>query len=134
MPPNPTARNEGYLIIASGMAVHSFASIGEIQAAPSDAAREAARQKVLAESRTFDTHLRAAVAHRRAVERKKALLELEGLPEFRRSHPTVEHFTPLLVAAGAAGDAQKDGDGEGGRPLGEDVVEAGMSYLNVRWD
>ncbi|KAI1764069.1 Extradiol ring-cleavage dioxygenase, class III enzyme, subunit B [Hypoxylon sp. FL1150] len=122
-------RNSGFLIIASGMAVHSFASIGEIHAAPSEAARDAAREKVLTESRTFDTHLRAAVAQRSAAERKKALLELERLPEFRRSHPTVEHFTPLLVAAGAARDAQ-----EGGKPLGVNVVEPGMSYLNVRWD
>ncbi|XXH00180.1 hypothetical protein Hte_006522 [Hypoxylon texense] len=122
-------RNEGYLIVASGMAVHSFASIGEIQAAPSESARESARQKVLAESRAFDTRLRAAVALRGAAERRKALLELERLPEFRRSHPTVEHFTPLLVAAGAARDAQ-----EGASPLGTDVVEAGMSYLNLRFD
>ncbi|KAI1776322.1 Extradiol ring-cleavage dioxygenase, class III enzyme, subunit B [Hypoxylon cercidicola] len=121
-------RNEGYLVVASGMAVHSFASIGEIQAAPSDASRDAIRQKVLAESRAFDTHLRAAVAKRGAAERKAALLDLQKLPEFRRSHPTVEHFTPLLVAAGAARDAD-----EGGRPLGEDVVEPGMSYLNVRF-
>ncbi|KAF3064126.1 4,5-DOPA dioxygenase extradiol-like protein [Daldinia childiae] len=120
-------RNEGYLIVASGMAVHSFPSIAEIRGAPSDEARELARQKVLKESRDFDTHLRAAVAKRGAAERRKALVQLQSLPEFRRSHPTVEHFTPLLVAAGAAGDA------EGVVPLGVDVVEPGMSYLNVRF-
>ncbi|KAI1651661.1 Extradiol ring-cleavage dioxygenase, class III enzyme, subunit B [Daldinia loculata] len=120
-------RNEGYLIVASGMAVHSFSSIAEIQDAPSDEARELARQRVLKESRDFDTHLRAAVAKRDATERRGALLQLESLPEFRRSHPTVEHFTPLLVAAGAAGDA------EDVVPLGVDVVEPGMSYLNVRF-
>ncbi|KAI1391000.1 Extradiol ring-cleavage dioxygenase, class III enzyme, subunit B [Hypoxylon trugodes] len=119
-------RNEGYLIIGSGMAVHSFSSLAEIRSAPSDEARELARQKVLAESRSFDTHLRVAVTKRGAVERKKALLELEKLPEFRRSHPTIEHFTPILVAAGAVGDAEVE-------PLGEDVVEPGMSYLNVRF-
>ncbi|KAI0133181.1 Extradiol aromatic ring-opening dioxygenase [Hypoxylon sp. NC0597] len=120
-------RNEGYLIVGSGMAVHSFPSIAEIRDAPSDEEKEIARQKVLKESRTFDTHLRAAVTKRDAAERKKALLELESLPEFRRSHPTVEHFTPLLVAAGAAGDAAEI------EPLGVDVVEPGMSYLNVRF-
>ncbi|OTB07794.1 hypothetical protein M426DRAFT_267017 [Hypoxylon sp. CI-4A] len=120
-------RDEGYLIIASGMAVHSFPSIAEIRSAPSDEAREPARQKVLAESRAFDTRLRAAVAKRDAAQRRKALLELESLPEFRRSHPTVEHFTPLLVAAGAAGDAREV------VPVGVDVVEPGMSYLNVRF-
>ncbi|KAI1375174.1 Extradiol ring-cleavage dioxygenase, class III enzyme, subunit B [Hypoxylon crocopeplum] len=120
-------RNEGYLIIASGMAVHSFPSIFEIRAAPSDEARDLARQKVLTESRAFDTALRAAVTRRDAAERKQALLELEQLPEFRRSHPTVEHFTPLLVAAGAAGNALEV------EPLGVDVVDPGMSYLNVRF-
>ncbi|EMR67580.1 putative aromatic ring-opening dioxygenase protein [Eutypa lata UCREL1] len=83
-------RNEGYLIVASGMAVHSFPSIAEIRAAPSEDAKNAARAQVLEESRTFDTRLRAAVTKRGAVERRKALLELESLPEYRRSHPTVE--------------------------------------------
>ena len=92
-----------------------------------DDARELVREKVLAESRAFDTHLRAAVMKHGAAERKKALLALEALPEFRRSHPTVEHFTPLIVAAGAAGDAAEI------EPLGVDVVEPGMSYLNVRF-
>lgn len=83
-------RNEGYLIVASGMAVHSFPSIAEIRAAPSEEAKNAACAQVLEESRTFDTRLRAAVTKRGAVERRKALLELESLPEYRRSHPTVE--------------------------------------------
>ncbi|KAI0840050.1 Extradiol aromatic ring-opening dioxygenase [Hypoxylon sp. FL0890] len=120
-------RNEGYLILGSGMAVHSFPSIASIRAAPTDEERELARQKVLKESRSFDTYLRATVTKLDAAERKKALLELESLPEFGRSHPTVEHFTPLLVAAGAAGDAAEI------EPLGVDVVEPGMSYLNVRF-
>jgi len=72
------------------MAVHSFASIGEIQRARSDEEKQAATEKVLAESRTFDTELRKAVTKRDAAERKAALLELGNLPEFRRSHPTVE--------------------------------------------
>ncbi|KAG4218229.1 hypothetical protein PC116_g33291 [Phytophthora cactorum] len=109
------------------MAVHSFPSIAEIHNAPSDEAQNLTRKKVLKESRDFDTYLREAIAKRGAAERRKALLQLESLPEFRRSHPTVEHFTPLLVAAGAAGDAQDV------VPLGEDVVEPGMSYLNVRF-
>ncbi|KAI1655677.1 Extradiol ring-cleavage dioxygenase, class III enzyme, subunit B [Daldinia decipiens] len=77
-------RNEGYLIVASGMAVHSFRSIAEIRRAPSAGARELARQQVLGESRRFDAHLRAAVAKRDAAEGAEALLQLESLPEFRR--------------------------------------------------
>ncbi|KAI1215090.1 Extradiol ring-cleavage dioxygenase, class III enzyme, subunit B [Annulohypoxylon truncatum] len=119
-------RNKGFLILASGMAVHSFPSLASIRAAPSDASRAARREKVLAESRAFDTAVRAVVSKTRASERRKALLELEQLPEYRRCHPTVEHFTPLLVAAGAAGDAV-------GEAVGVDVVEPGMSYLNVKF-
>jgi Catalytic LigB subunit of aromatic ring-opening dioxygenase. len=84
-----TSRHEGYLIIGSGMAVHSFASIEEIVDAPTEE-REATRAKVLTESRAFDTHLRAAVTKRDAKERNQALLNLETLYEFKRSHPTVE--------------------------------------------
>lgn len=71
------------------MAVHSFASIAEIHNAGTEE-REEAREKVLAESRTFDTELRNAVTKTDAVERRQALLKLESLHEFRRSHPTVE--------------------------------------------
>ena len=72
------------------MAVHSFASIGAIQQAATDEERKLVREKVLAESRSFDSHLRDAVTKGNATERKAALLKLEDLPEFRRSHPTVE--------------------------------------------
>ncbi|KAL5341678.1 Extradiol ring-cleavage dioxygenase, class III enzyme, subunit B [Aspergillus crustosus] len=91
-----------------------------------DEEREATRAKVLAESKAFDKHLRAAVTKKSAKERSEALLKLEDLYEFKRSHPTVEHFTPLWVAAGAAGDAEVE-------PLGVDIVEPGMSYLNLRF-
>lgn len=83
-------RHEGYLIVGSGMAVHSFRSIDEIREAKTEEEREAVRAKVLAESRTFDAHIRKTVQHRDAGARRKALLELEFLYEFKRSHPTVE--------------------------------------------
>lgn len=81
--------SDGYLILGSGMAVHSFSSIGEIHQAEPEK-REEVRTKVLAESRTFDTELRNAVTKPNAVERRQALLALESLHEFRSSHPTVE--------------------------------------------
>ncbi|KAH7069950.1 Extradiol ring-cleavage dioxygenase, class III enzyme, subunit B [Paraphoma chrysanthemicola] len=117
-------RREGFLIVASGMAVHSFASIGEIRAAATDEERQARTKLVLKESEIFDTQLREAVVVRNPEQRKAALLQLEDLYTFKRSHPTVEHFTPLLVASGAAGDS-------GGQPVGINVVEPGMSYLNL---
>lgn len=81
--------SDGYLILGSGMAVHSFASIVEIHQAEPDKVTEV-RDKVLAESKKFDTELRNAVTKKDAAERRRALLALESLPEFRRSHPTVE--------------------------------------------
>ena len=82
--------HDGFLIIGSGMAVHSFPSIGEIHAAPTEEERDEIRRKVLEESKTFDTHLRKALAKKDAAERKAELLKLEFLYEFKRSHPTVE--------------------------------------------
>ncbi|KAL5420815.1 hypothetical protein PMIN04_006142 [Paraphaeosphaeria minitans] len=119
-------RHEGFVIVASGMAAHSFVSISEISRAQTDEERNVTSEKVLRETRTFDKQLRGALAKQDWAERRDALLALEHLPEFKRSHPTVEHFTPLLVAAGAAGD-------EEAHALGVDVVEPGFSYLNVRF-
>lgn len=119
-------RHQGFVIVGSGMAVHSFASLAEIAAETTAAGRAATTAKVLQESRTLDDRIRAATTIRNADERRAALLALEPLYEFKRSHPTVEHFTPLLVAAGAAGDADVE-------VLGEDVVEPGFSYINFRF-
>ncbi|KAL4794002.1 Extradiol ring-cleavage dioxygenase, class III enzyme, subunit B [Aspergillus venezuelensis] len=119
-------RREGYLVVGSGIAVHLFASIQEIADAAGEEKRKAVRAKVLAESTRFDEHLRNAVTKKNARVRQEALLELEGLYEFRRSHPIVEHFTLLLVATGAARDAEAF-------PLGVDLIEPGLSYLNLRF-
>ncbi|CAH0036333.1 unnamed protein product [Clonostachys solani] len=131
-------REEGYLILGSGMAVHSFPSIEEIKNAPTENERILAKKKVLQETRNFDNFVREAVAENDPVARKNALLALESRYEFKRSHPTVElpgtefdkispqHFTPLLVAAGAAGEARVE-------PLGIDIISPGMSFLNVRF-
>jgi hypothetical protein len=83
------------------MAVHSFASIGEIHQAKTDEEKQAVRNKVLAESRTFDTELRKAVTKRDAAERKAALLQLKKLYEFKRSHPTVEVSLPFRPSSSA---------------------------------
>ncbi|CAH0003972.1 unnamed protein product [Clonostachys byssicola] len=119
-------REEGYLILGSGMAVHSFSSIEEIKNAPTKDERVLVKKKVLQETRNFDNFIREAVVENDPAARKKALLALESRYEFKRSHPTVEHFTPLLVAAGAAGEARVE-------PLGVDIISPGMSFLNVRF-
>ncbi|CAI6093156.1 unnamed protein product [Clonostachys chloroleuca] len=83
-------REEGYLILGSGMVVHSFPSIEEIKNAPTENERTLAKKKVLQETRNFDNFVREAVAKNDPVARKKALLALESRYEFKRSHPTVE--------------------------------------------
>ena len=88
-------RREGFLIIASGMAAHSFASIAEIGQATTDEERASTRDKVIRETRTFDKHIRNALAIQNSAKRREALLNLEQLFEFKRSHPTVE-VTSLL--------------------------------------
>ncbi|KAF1846050.1 uncharacterized protein K460DRAFT_355776 [Cucurbitaria berberidis CBS 394.84] len=80
-------RQEGFLIVASGMAVHSFPSIHIMRETSTKEDKETTATKILAESGAFDTHLWETI---------------EELYEFKRLYPTVEHFTPLLVADGAA--------------------------------
>lgn len=72
------------------MAVHSFASLDEIRDAPTEEERKVVEKKVLTESKDLDIHIRNALSKLDANERRRALLNLEKLPEFRRGHPTVE--------------------------------------------
>jgi aromatic ring-opening dioxygenase catalytic subunit (LigB family) len=82
-------RSQGFVVVGSGMAVHSFDSIEEIYTSKEEL-KEAARKHVLKESVNFDRALKGALSNVSAVERRAALLALEDLPEFKRSHPTVE--------------------------------------------
>lgn len=90
-------REEGVLILGSGMSFHNMRAYGDPRA--TDAAAQ------------FDAALTAAVVSAPA-ERREALRDWEALPAARLSHPphAEEHFMPLLVAAGAGGDsaAQRD--------------------------
>lgn len=82
-------RSQGFVVVGSGMAVHSFDSIEEIYTSKEEL-KEAARERVQKESVNFDRALRGALSNVSAVERRAALLALEDLSEFKRSHPTVE--------------------------------------------
>ena len=76
------------------MAVHSFASLDEIRGANNEGERAAIRAKVLTESKDFDRSIRGALSLPESRERNAALLRLENLAEFKRSHPTVEVRPP----------------------------------------
>lgn len=82
-------RDEGVLIVASGMSFHNLRGFG----------MPGARQAAL----DFDAWLQEVVSAPPPT-RDAALLRWEGAPHARQVHPREEHLLPLMVAAGAAGD------------------------------
>lgn len=81
-------RDEGVLIIGSGMSYHDV--------------RRMMRNEGRAPSETFDAWLRAA-ATAEPGERAAQLSAWADAPAARRAHPREEHLLPLMVVAGAAG-------------------------------
>lgn len=84
-------RDEGILIIGSGMSFHNMRGYGDARyTAPSEA---------------FDAWLRTAVAAD-TEHRNTALSQWEQAPYAHHCHPAgqQEHLIPLMVVAGAAGD------------------------------
>jgi aromatic ring-opening dioxygenase catalytic subunit (LigB family) len=85
-------RDEGVLIVGSGMSFHNLrAFLGD------DRSSDEASQR-------FDDWLTAAVAIEDAGARSQALAGWEQAPFGRLCHPREEHLLPLMVAAGAAGE------------------------------
>lgn len=93
-----TLRNEGVLIVGSGMSWHNMRGFS-----PAFTER----------SRVFDAWLEAAVAD--PARRDEALTHWAAAPYAREAHPREEHLAPLFVAAGAA-------EGEAGRVAFRDQV------------
>lgn len=81
-------RDEGVLIIGSGLSFHNLRQFGP-------GGREA--------SHAFDGWLQATLALPPA-EREQALLRWEMAPAARAAHPREEHLIPLMVALGAAAE------------------------------
>ena len=79
-------RDEGVLIVGSGLSYHNL--------------REFFSGRTVKEARAFDDWIHDAVI--RPDDRNDVLLNWEDAPGARISHPTPEHFLPLLIAAGAA--------------------------------
>ena len=82
-------RDEGVLIIGSGMSYHNMRGFRDPRARP------------VAEE--FDAWLRVAAVAPPA-ERAKKLAAWSSAPAARDAHPREEHLLPLMVIAGAAGD------------------------------
>ena len=83
-------RDEGVLIVGSGMSFHNL--------------RAYMRPETAERSRSFDEWLTRAVESP-AAERGVLLKAWKQAPFAAFSHPREEHLIPLLVAAGAGGDA-----------------------------
>jgi aromatic ring-opening dioxygenase catalytic subunit (LigB family) len=84
-------RDEGVLIIGSGMTFHNLRAFGDPRSGPI--------------SEEFDAWLRDA-GTRPAKERDALLAAWEKAPAARLVHPREEHLLPLMVVAGAAGEDQ----------------------------
>lgn len=94
-------REEGVLIIGSGMSYHNMRAFRSPMAT--------------APSAEFDTWLTAAIETTDLDERWSKLNNWSEAPQGRNSHPREEHLIPLMVAAGAGHD-------EAGRKVFSDNV------------
>ena len=93
-------RAQGILLIGSGGVTHNqevfrrgFFGRGEVGVAE-------------AFSREFDAWVGSVVTARTGEDRARALARFCEHPSATLAHPTVEHFLPLLVIAGAAGEGR----------------------------
>lgn len=98
-------RDEGVLIVGSGMSYHNMRGFNDPRAA--------------AHAQAFDAWLADAVASP-AAERDAALARWADAPSARASHPREEHLLPLMVVAGAA-QGDRGHAAFRGRVFGKDV-------------
>lgn len=80
-------RDEGILIVGSGLSYHNLRALGPAGHAP---------------SATFDQWLQHTLIAASPVERSIQLIEWAKAPAARDAHPREEHLIPLMVAVGAA--------------------------------
>lgn len=80
-------RDEGVLIIGSGLSYHNLRAFG-----PGGQAS----------SKAFDQWLQSAVVNSSPAERSSRLLDWASAPAARLAHPREDHLVPLMVAVGAA--------------------------------
>lgn len=98
-------RDEGVLIVGSGMSFHDLKAFGD--------------KRATAASQQFDAWLTETLTKpgRTRIERLK---QWTDAPSARAAHPRPEHLIPLMVAAGAAGEP-------GEKIYGETVLETAIS-------
>jgi len=80
-------RDEGVLIIGSGLSFHNLRQFGPAGATASHG---------------FDAWLQDTLLEQAPAQREQLLLRWDTAPQARAAHPREEHLIPLLVALGAA--------------------------------
>jgi aromatic ring-opening dioxygenase catalytic subunit (LigB family) len=83
-------RDEGVLIVGSGLTYHNMRGFG--------------RPASLEPSAQFEQYLFEAISSSQPQPRNQALVNWEQAPFSRLVHPREDHLIPLMVAAGAAGE------------------------------
>ena len=83
-------RDEGVLIMGSGLTYHNMRGFGRNESTP------------VAEA--FEAYLNDAISQADVVTRNDMLIHWEKAPGARLAHPQEDHLLPLMVIAGAAGD------------------------------
>jgi aromatic ring-opening dioxygenase catalytic subunit (LigB family) len=82
-------RDEGVLIVGSGLSYHNLRAFGP---------------HAYAASKAFDDWLTDAVTAKDAKTRNEKLAHWSEAPSARIAHPKEDHLVPLMVASGAAGE------------------------------
>eukprot|EP00301_Raphidiophrys_heterophryoidea_P027877 c9867_g1_i1.p1 GENE.c9867_g1_i1~~c9867_g1_i1.p1 ORF type:complete len:276 (-),score=56.91 c9867_g1_i1:69-896(-) len=90
-------RDEGVLILGSGMSFHNMPTLRQM-------IREGQGEEGIAASKTFSKWLTEAVTNTDPNKREQMLIDWENAPHARFCHAREEHLIPLHVIAGAAGD------------------------------
>ena len=83
-------RDEGILIIGSGLSYHNMRGFGQTDATPV--------------SEQFEEYLNVAISEPNSINRAEKLINWETAPVARLAHPREDHLIPLMVVVGAAGD------------------------------
>ncbi|KAJ3237492.1 hypothetical protein HDU78_004051 [Chytriomyces hyalinus] len=95
-------REKGVMIAGAGFLLHNLRLMMSKMQQTSMGRTVSETKEPWAEE--FVTASERAVLEFRGQSRKEEVLKLVKLPSYRTAHPTPEHFAPLIVAAGAAGE------------------------------
>jgi aromatic ring-opening dioxygenase catalytic subunit (LigB family) len=82
-------RDEGVLIVGSGLTYHNMRGFNQ--------------ERATGDAEAFTRYLNEVIALPDEHERDEKLLHWERAPRARSAHPREDHLMPMLVAAGAAG-------------------------------